>query len=140
MADHVPDKLMLSVVTRERRIVEQNVDEVVLHGADGYMGVLPGHTPLLTTLEVGHLMYREGASVHRMVLGAGFAEVLPDRVIVLADSAKQPAEIDRAQAERDLQEAERELAGLAEYDESWAAVKSRRDDASARLDLLGRTS
>lgn len=140
MADESPEKLMLSVVTRERRILEQDVDEVVLRGADGYMGVLPGHTPLLTSLEVGHLMYRSGTEVNRMVLGAGFAEVLPDRVIVLADAARRPEEIDRAAAEEDLREAERELATLAEYDEGYPAARGRLEDASARLELLGRAA
>lgn len=138
MADQTPEKLMLSVVTRERRVLEQGVDEVVLRGAKGYMGILPGHTPLLTTLEVGQLMYREGTDARRMVLGEGFAEVLPDRVIVLADSAKRPEEIDRGVAENDLREAERELAGLGEYDDAYAEARRRQEDATARLELLGR--
>lgn len=138
MADHTPEKLMLSVVTRERRILERGVDEVVLRGAKGYMGILPGHTPLLTTLEVGHLMYREGTEVQRMVLGEGFAEVLPDRVIVLADSAKRPEEINRAAAETDLREAEKAIAGLAEHDESYPEVRRQLDEANARLELLDR--
>ena len=140
MADHIPQTLTLSVVTRERRILERGVDEVVLRGADGYLGVLPGHTPLLTLLEIGHLMYREGNDVQRMVLGAGFAEILPDRVIVLADSAKKPEEINRADAERDLKEAERELATLAENDEGYREVRGRAEDATARLELLGRAA
>ena len=138
MADHTPDKLMLSVVTRERRILEKGVDEVVLRSAKGYMGILPGHTPLLATLEVGHLMYREGNEVQRMVLGEGFAEVLPDRVIVLADAAKRPEEIDRATAETDLREAEKTLAGLAEHDDAYPDARRQFEDATARLELLGR--
>lgn len=140
MADHLPDKLTLSVVTRERRILERGVDEVVLRGADGYLGVLAGHTPLLTTLEIGHLMFREGNQVERMVLGAGFAEILPDRVIVLADSARKPEEINRADAERELKEAEREIATMAESDEQYPAVRGRLEDATAQLDLLGRAA
>ena len=83
MAD-LPNKINLSIVTRERKIIDVQVDEVVLPGVDGEIGILPGHTPLLALLKIGPMRYRVGNTIERLVLSWGFAEVLPDRVIVLA--------------------------------------------------------
>ena len=91
MAD--PAKITRNVVTRERKIIDVVVDEVTLPAADGEIGVLPGHTPLLATLRIGQLRYRTGNSVHRLVISWGFAEVLPDRVIVLAERGFLPNEV-----------------------------------------------
>ena len=103
----LPTKLTLDVVTPERRLVSQQVDEVQLPGAEGYFGVLPGHTPLLATLQVGELWYRVGQEKHYLAVAFGFAEVLPDRVTVLAQLAERPEDIDvpRAEAARKRAEA-----------------------------------
>src|SRR5436190_21052105 len=93
MAD-LPSKLHLVVVTRERKIVEADVDEVILPAYNGEIGVLPGHTPLLAVLKVGIMRYREGGKTSSLVLSWGFAEVLPARVIVMAETARLPEEID----------------------------------------------
>ena len=102
----LPTKLTLDVVTPERRLVSQQVDEVQLPGAEGYFGVLPGHTPLLATLQVGELWYRVGQEKHYLAVAFGFAEVLPDRVTVLAQLAERPEDIDvpRAEAARNRAE------------------------------------
>src|SRR5437588_6171981 len=112
MADAIPSKLRLTIVTRERKIVETDADEVELPASDGEIGILPGHTPLLTTLRIGQMRYRTGGTMYRMVLSWGFAEVLPDRVIVMAEAARLPQEIDPAAAEREREDAERTLADL----------------------------
>src|SRR5436190_24234929 len=112
MADTLPTKLHLTIVTRERKIVETDVDEVELPASDGEIGILPGHTPLLATLKIGQMRYRTGSTTMRLVLTWGFAEVLPDRVIVMAENARLPEEIDPAAAERDRAELERILADL----------------------------
>ena len=98
----LPTKLTLEVVTPERLLVSEQVDEVQLPGAEGYFGVLPGHTPLLATLQVGELWYRVGQEKQYLAVAFGFAEVLPDRVTVLAQIAERPEDIDvpRAQAAR----------------------------------------
>ena len=98
----LPTKLTVEVVTPERLLVSEQVDEVQLPGAEGYFGVLPGHTPLLATLQVGELWYRVGQEKHYLAVAFGFAEVLPDRVTVLAQIAERPEDIDvpRAQAAR----------------------------------------
>jgi F-type H+-transporting ATPase subunit epsilon len=98
----IPSHLALEIVTPERAIVHEKVDEVQIPGADGYFGVLPGHTPLLASLQVGQLWYRKGSEYTYMSVAFGFAEVLPDRVTILAQIAERAEEIDieRAQAER----------------------------------------
>ena len=77
--------IRLEIVTPERMLVREDVDEVVVPGEDGYLGVLPGHTPLLSTLKVGDLWYRKGAEKTHVPIAGGFAEVLPDRVTILAE-------------------------------------------------------
>src|SRR5713226_4280628 len=124
MADQLPTKIRLTVVTRERKIIETEVDEVVLPATDGEIGVLPGHTPLLAMLKVGIMRYRAGSNVSLVVLSWGFAEVLPERVIVMAETARLPAEIDPAAAEVMRREAERELADLSSHDPQFAIVEA----------------
>jgi len=102
----LPTKITLEIVTPDRSIVTEQVDEVELPGSQGYFGVLPGHTPLLATLAVGELWYRIGAEKHYLSLAFGFVEVLPDRVTVLAQIAEKAEEIDVARAESAKRRAE----------------------------------
>lgn len=102
MADHIPalpTKLQLLIVSAERALVNETVDEVEIPGFDGYFGVLPGHTPLLAVLQVGELWYRQGSEKHYLAIAFGFAEVQPDRVTILAQFAEKADEIDLARAE-----------------------------------------
>jgi F-type H+-transporting ATPase subunit epsilon len=135
MADPLPTKLHLTIVTRERKIVETDVDEVELPASDGEIGILPGHTPLLTTLRIGQMKYRAGTSLQRLVLSWGFAEVLPDRVIVMAETARLPEEVDPAAAELEREQAERELADLSSQDPEFAIVEARLEESVAMIDL-----
>jgi F-type H+-transporting ATPase subunit epsilon len=134
MAD-LPTKINLTIVTRERKIVDVTVDEVVLPATDGEIGILPGHTPLLTTLKIGQMRYRAGGTLHRMVLSWGFAEVLPDRVIVMAETARLPEEIDPAAAEEERKLAERELLDLSSHDPQFAIVEGRLEESVAMIGL-----
>ena len=134
MAD-LPTKIHLTVVTRERKIVDATVDEVILPASDGELGVLPGHTPLLATLRIGPLRYRSGPRIDRLVISWGFAEVLPDRVIVLAERGFLPTEIDRAEAERERVAAEREMADLSSHDPEFARVEARLEESIAMLSI-----
>jgi F-type H+-transporting ATPase subunit epsilon len=104
----LPDKIQLSVVTPERQLLRETVTEVQLPGAEGYLGVLPGHAALITELGIGELTYRPVGGKDATVLAVirGFAEVLPDRVSVLAETAERAAEIDLARAERALKRAQ----------------------------------
>ena len=106
----LPTKLTLEVVTPERLLVSEQVDEVQLPGAEGYFGVLPGHTPLLATLQVGELWYRVGQEKRYLAVAFGFAEVLPDRVTVLAQIAERPEDIDVPRAEAARTRAEERIA------------------------------
>lgn len=106
----LPTNLTLEIVTPERSIVNEQVDEVQLPGAEGYFGVLPGHAPLLATLQVGEMWYRVGAETHFLAIAFGFVEVLPDRVTVLAQIAERSQEIDVARAEAARKRAEERLA------------------------------
>jgi F-type H+-transporting ATPase subunit epsilon len=103
--------VQLELATPTRLLVSAEVDEVVAPGTEGYFGVLPGHAAFLTTLGAGEVMYRKGTEEHRLAVIGGFAEVNADRVIVLAEEAERPDEIDRARAERARQRAEQRLAG-----------------------------
>ena len=135
MADLLPTKISLTVVTRERKIVDVQVDEVILPGYNGELGILPGHTPLLALLKIGELRYRSGTTVNRLVISWGFAEVLPDRVIVLAERGFLPAEIDRAAAEQERIAAEKELAYLSSHDPEFALVEARLEESIALINV-----
>ena len=107
----LPKSLHLDIVTPERRLVTEVVDEVVLPGSQGYLGVLPGHTPLLTDLGIGEVTYRRGTTRRHLAIAWGFAEVLPDRVSILAEIAERAGEIDRERASRARDRALRLLRG-----------------------------
>src|SRR5207302_1483085 len=108
----LPTHLQLQIVSADRSLVNETVDEVEIPGADGYFGVLPGHTPLLALLGAGELWYRQGQEKHYLAIGFGFAEVQPDRVTILAQIAEKADEIDIARAEAARKRAEERLAML----------------------------
>jgi F-type H+-transporting ATPase subunit epsilon len=109
MAD-LPAKLQLQIVSADRSLANETVDEVEIPGADGYFGVLPGHTPLLAALQVGELWYRQGSEKHYLHIAFGFAEVQPDRVTILAQTAEAAQEIDVTRAEQAKRRAEERIA------------------------------
>src|SRR3954464_5251961 len=109
----LPTKLQLEIVTPDRALAREEVDEGVVPGSEGEFGVLPGHTPLLATLKVGELWYRQGQEKHYLAVAFGFVEVLPDRVTVLARVGERAQDIDVQRAERAKQRAEERLKGPA---------------------------
>jgi len=106
----LPTHIDLQIVTPDRLIVQDQVDEVEVPGAEGYFGVLPGHTPMLAALAVGELWYRKGQEKAYLSIAFGFAEVLPDRVTILARLAERAEEIDAERAETARRRAEERLA------------------------------
>jgi F-type H+-transporting ATPase subunit epsilon len=108
----LPTKIQLQVVSAERSLVNETVDEVEIPGSEGYFGVLPGHTPLLALLGAGELWYRQGTEKHYLVMAFGFAEVQPDRVTILAQIAERADEIDLARAEAAKKRAEERLSKI----------------------------
>jgi F-type H+-transporting ATPase subunit epsilon len=106
----LPPFINLEIVTPDRPLINEQVDEVEIPATDGYMGVLPGHTPLLAMLEIGQLWYRKGQEKFHLSIAFGFVEVLPDRVTILAQIAERPEDIDVQRAEAARQRAQERLA------------------------------
>lgn len=106
----LPSTIQLHIASADRSLVNETVDEVEVPGAEGYFGVLPGHTPLLATLGAGELWYRQGEEKHYLAMAFGFAEIQPDRVTILAEIAERADEIDLARAEAAKKRAEERLA------------------------------
>jgi len=115
----LPKEIELQIVTPERHVLEETVQSVELPGKEGYLGILPGHAPLLTELGAGVLTYRREAVTHTLSVIRGYAEVLPGRVIVLAEFSERAEEIDveRSRAARDR--AKSDLAKAAPGDADW---------------------
>lgn len=103
--------MLFELATPTRMLISAEADEVVAPGVEGYFGVLPGHAAFLTTLAPGQVTYRTGQAEHHVSVTGGFAEVRAERVIVLAENAERPEEIDRERAERARQRAEMRLQG-----------------------------
>ena len=117
----LPKALTLDIVTPDKAIVHDDVDEVQLPGWEGALGILPGHTPLLAMLKPGELWYRKGQEKTFFVLDFGMAEVLPDKVTVLVRLADKPEDIDIAKQEADRKAAESELQKATSIEDSERA-------------------
>lgn len=125
----LPEVIELIIVTPQRQLLREKVASVQLPGASGELGILPGHAPLITELGNGELSYRNSSGSEPVVLAvlSGFAEVLPDRVTVLAETAERPEEIDVERAKRALERAEKRLKSTdADVDWDRAAVALQR--------------
>ena len=103
------DTFQLEIVTPEKKVVETAAEEVQIPGKNGYLGVLPGHAPLITELSVGEITYRENSTEQRLAVAWGFAEVLPNKVTILAETAERPAEINVERARKAKERAEQRL-------------------------------
>ena len=132
------ERLTLELATPTRLVVSAEVDEVVAPGSLGYFGVLPGHAPLLATLGIGEVTYRIGRDEHHVAVSGGFAEVRNDKVIILADAAETPADIDRARAERARDRAEARLSGRNQEEIDYARAAAALARALTRLQVAGR--
>lgn len=136
MAEKLPETMNLEIVTPERQLFCGEVDEVSVPGKDGYLGILPGHAPLLTELKIGVISYRTGGEEHRLYCGWGFAEVLSGQVSVLAEDAELPDEIDVEKAKEDRERADallRSKSADTDFSEALELWKS----AIARLQTVG---
>jgi F-type H+-transporting ATPase subunit epsilon len=130
--------LQLELATPTRLVVSAEIEEVVTPGIQGYFGVLPGHAAFLTTLGTGELTYREGGRERYVAVNGGFAEVRNDKVIILADTAERPEDIDRERAERARQRAEQRLAGRSQEDIDYARATAALARALTRLQVASR--
>ena len=130
------DTIQLEIVTPERLVVSEAADYIEIPGKTGYLGVFPGHAPLISELAAGELTYRIGNQTKRLAVSWGFAEVLQTKVTILAETAEKAEEIDTARAEAAKKKAETELqkAGPEGNAEAQAALQR----AAARLDVAGK--
>ena len=103
------ETIELEIVTPEKKVVSDQAEEVQIPGKNGYLGIMPGHAPLITELAVGEITYKRGGSTEHLSVAWGFAEVLPNKVTVLAESAERADEIDVKRAEEQRQRAEERL-------------------------------
>ena len=131
------EKLTLEVITPERKVLSQAVDEVVVPGMDGELGILPDHTPLISRLQTGVLTFRVGTERQLLHVSGGFVEVLPGHVSVLSDVAERPEEIDLERAQRARERAERRLATLGE-DVDFRRAELKLQRAMIRIQLASK--
>jgi F-type H+-transporting ATPase subunit epsilon len=131
------EKLALQIVTPERQVLIEQVDDVILPSVDGYMGVLPGHAPLLAHLDVGEVSYRVGNQRHYLAVSGGFVEVLRESVSILATTCEKAEEIDLDRAQKARERAEKELKPeLPEADFRRFEIRLKR--ALSRIQVTGR--
>jgi len=127
----------LEIVTPEKQVVSDTAEEVQIPGKKGYLGVLPGHAPLITELSVGEITYRKGGHTSYLSVAWGFAEVLPAKVTILAEAAERPEEIDVARAQEARKRAEERLKSqdpATDYERALYALKR----ADVRLDVAAK--
>ncbi len=128
------DTFQLEIVTPEKVVVRDTAEEMQIPGKSGYLGVLPGHAPLITELAVGEITYRRGSDTQRLAVAWGFAEVLPDKVTILAETAEKASDIDVSRAEEAKKRAEQRLAASnSEIDATRAENALKR--AETRIDV-----
>jgi F-type H+-transporting ATPase subunit epsilon len=130
----MPDTFQIEIVTPEKMVVKDVAEEMQIPGKNGYLGILPGHAPLITELAVGEITYRKGGATHYLSVAWGFAEVLPDKVTILAETAERPEEINVDRAQEAKSRAEEEFkTGKTEDDFTYAEDALKR--AETRLDV-----
>ena len=135
----LPSHIQLEIVTPDRQVVHDSVEAVTIPGKSGYLGILPGHAPLLSELKTGELVYTRGGTKHYLAVSWGFAEVLPDRVIILVQTAERAEEIDQARAERALERAEERLKKCTDSTIDAERAREAYERARARLQAARKT-
>jgi len=103
------DSFQLEIVTPDKLVVKDTAEEMQIPGKNGYLGILPGHAPLISELAVGQISYRNGSETHYLCVAWGFAEVLPDKVTILAETAERGEDVDCARADKAKERAEKRL-------------------------------
>lgn len=132
------EKLKLELVTPYKRVLSEDVDEVTAPGLVGEFGVLPGHTPLLTTLRIGELTYRQGTQLHHVAVNWGYVEVENDTVTVLVETAEPADQIDLARAKAALDRAQDALKKLATDDKQFKVMEAALERALIRVQVAGK--
>jgi F-type H+-transporting ATPase subunit epsilon len=130
------DTIQIEVVTPERMVLKETADGIQIPGKGGYLGILPGHAPLITELAVGEISYRHAGETRRISVAWGFAEVLPDKVTILAETAERADEIDVSRAQSAKQRAEEELEKAGPSGDEAAQVALQR--ANTRIEVASK--
>jgi F-type H+-transporting ATPase subunit epsilon len=133
MADE-KNTIELQVVTPEHHVLSEDVDSVEMPGKDGYLGILPGHAPLLTEMGIGILTFRKGSETRSTTVMGGYAEILPNRVIVLADAAELTEKIDISRAQAALDRAKANMPGANATEADWDGANAAITRATVRLE------
>ncbi len=133
----MPEQLQLDVVTPERRLLSESVEMVTVPGLGGELGILPGHTPLISQLQTGVLSYVQGGHTQQLHVSGGFVEVTDDRVSVLADLAERPEEIDVSKARQDRERLEKSLNSWTGSEEDLEKERINFERSVVRLQLTG---
>ena len=133
----LPDNIQLEVVTPERYVLQETVQWIEMPGKEGYLGILPGHAPLITELAVGEITYRKDNATFHLSVAWGFAEVLPNKVTILAETAERAEEIDARRAQEAKQRAQSELA-TSKTEEDFQRTAADLKRADTRLDVAAK--
>jgi F-type H+-transporting ATPase subunit epsilon len=134
----LPETMELQVVTPERHVLQESVHALEVPGKEGYLGILPGHAPLITELGIGILAYRKGSETRYLTVIHGYAEVLPDRVIILAELSERAEEIDIDRTRAARERAQAELAKAVSGDADWQRASFALARAMVRLQVASR--
>lgn len=133
------DTFQFEIVTPEKMVVRDVAEEMQIPGKNGYLGILPGHAPLITELAVGQISYRNGGYTHRLAVAWGFAEVLPDKVTIVAETAEKAEEIDIQRAQEAKQRAEERLKGT-DTETDYQRAQSALQRAESRIEVASKKS
>ena len=131
------DTLHLQIITPDKRLVQDDADAVQMPGKSGYLGILPGHAPLITELTTGEISYTKGGTTQYVAVSWGFAEVLPDKVTILADTAERAEDVDVKRAEEAKARAQEELRNP-KPEMDYDAVNSALRRAEVRLEVAAK--
>jgi F-type H+-transporting ATPase subunit epsilon len=136
--DTLPTEIHLEIVTPDRQVARDSVTAVTVPGKEGEMGILPGHAPLLSLLKVGELSYIHGNTKHYLAINWGFVEVLPDRVIILAQTAERPEDIDVDRARKAKERAEERLAKVSDSEIDMERARVALERSILRIHVAGK--
>jgi len=131
-------ELLLEVVTPDRLVLSTQAEVVVCPGAEGQFGVLPGHIPFLSALEIGEMYYKAGGKTEYLAVSGGFAEVTGEKVTIVAESAEKGREIDVERAKRAAERAEKRIAQGKTVEIDWARAEAAMRRSLMRMKVAGR--
>ena len=134
------EQLKLELITPHRKVVSEEVDEITATGTIGEFGVLPSHTPFLTSLKIGELSYKKDGAVFHLAVNAGFFEVVNDVVTVLVDSSERADEIDLERARRAQAKAEEAMKGMSQEDKEYKANEAALQRALIRMQVAAKAA